>query len=296
VWSISAVTAACIAATGAATLPPPLPNTAVDQFVLWAADQGTPVRNPACSTADSTVTCYGTAAGAIVGAEAELGEDGSLGSFTAIGATSTSNPEQSVPVAGETSTSSNALARIDGSGSDVVELPTTINELVVLDLIYETDEIPPIEITGLDANLTKTDASVVVFEGTSHSRYVFDAAGTQVKHLQIVAQEDWTIELLPVSALDTWIGDSPLEGVDSTVVVYTGAAGLLDYSFEERPETWYGSQFCVVARSPDGSDSQLVVDMTLQSTQGTTTIPAGPALIEVDAIGSWVLAAVQSPS
>lgn len=99
------------------------------------------------------------------------------------------------------------------------------------------------------------------------------------RYLKVDAEGNWRFEIKPLLSARQWPGGEAA-GTGADVLLYTGAAGILDYSNDG------DSNFIVYGYGSSGSP--LLVN-EIGPIQGSTTIQAGPMLVTVEADGGWVL-------
>jgi hypothetical protein len=99
--------------------------------------------------------------------------------------------------------------------------------------------------------------------------------------LKITASGSWTVNTMPLNRAPRWDGASPYTGKgDAVVIVQDAVEGLTPVTISNTGE----SNFVVRAFSATGAD--LLVN-EIGNYKGTTLLPSGTILLEVNSAGSW---------
>lgn len=206
---LALATAAAFGSWGSPMSPPaPNPSVPLFQFVAWAQQHGVNLVRPACASdqasSGATVTCYGISESGVV-SHRRAGPRRNGGRIHTRARVVTDRPGRWAP-SPAAATTSLALAAVEGSGSDVVDLPAPVAELAVIDVDFSGDELSSITITALDSGLADAGLFLAPMVLASHGRFLFDATDSPVSHLQIESTGTWRIQILPISAVDAWDG------------------------------------------------------------------------------------------
>jgi hypothetical protein len=177
----------------------------------------------------------------------------------------------SVPPAGAT--------LFSGVGNFVIELNGY--DLSRKILVVSHNGVAAFELSMLDGDLNQlalVESVVGPLSGTYPLGFEGDATPS---YLRIDADGDWTIEIKPVEEARVWQADL-VSGTGADVLRFEGGASVVDYSNAG------SSNFIVQYHRNPGFD--LLVN-EIGPIAGTTTMPAGPGVVVVDAAGDWTLSA-----
>jgi hypothetical protein len=161
-----------------------------------------------------------------------------------------------------------------GHDDDVVDVGTG-NTRIVLHATHDGGR--NFIVNALDSNLQLAGGAVNeigAFDGT----VIVNEFGSpnDVRYLQVNADGNWTLELLDISAVPV-VGDT-FSGAGKQVVLYNGGGGIFSLTHDGT------RNFLVNAITAD--DHKGVVNEIGPYT-GRTPLPAGPAIIAVNADGNW---------
>jgi hypothetical protein len=148
-------------------------------------------------------------------------------------------------------------------------------------LVVSHNGVAAFELSMLDGDLNQlalVESVVGPLSGTYPLGFEGDATPS---YRRIDADGDWTIEIKPVEEARVWQADL-VSGTGADVLRFEGGASVVDYSNAG------SSNFIVQYHRNPGFD--LLVN-EIGPIAGTTTMPAGPGVVVVDAAGDWTLSA-----
>ena len=168
----------------------------------------------------------------------------------------------------------------NGVGNDVVSLAGF--DLTRTIMVVTHSGVASFELSTLDQDLNQialVESAVGAVSGT-YPLGVDELIATP-SYLRVDADGEWTIDIRSVDEARVWNADF-ITGVGPEVLRYEGGASVVDYT------NGGSSNFIVQYLRSPGFD--LLVN-EIGPISGSTTMPAGPGVVVVDAAGDWALSA-----
>jgi hypothetical protein len=162
-----------------------------------------------------------------------------------------------------------------GAGDDVVDIGAGNTALFV---IASHDGQSNFIVHSLDEDLQDVDG-VVNEIGTFAGTVPLSTFGSvaDVRYLEVQADGNWSLELIGIARLPV-VNDPSFAGAGKQVVLYMGGGGIFTITHDGT------SNFIVHVTTADGVDG-LINEIGPYS--GRKPVPAGAAIIEVNADGNW---------
>jgi len=167
-----------------------------------------------------------------------------------------------------------------GTGAEVVMLESLGDDVFFAAVTHQGSSniaLWSVDENGQDLDLLVND--IGNYEGQVALNFSEDPAAIRVE-----ADGDWTIDLVPLSEAPRWDGETTYEATGDSIVIVDGVAdGLTPVTLTHQGE----SNFAIWAWGESYPD--LIVN-DIGTYDGTTLLPDGSLVLQVDADGAWTIA------
>lgn len=224
-----------------------------------------------------------------VAAEAQATEDDKAGTGTATatgatpaesaGSSAASEPESEPTPEPETVPEPVEPQSFSGSGSEVVMLEPLGEDVFYASVTHDGSS--NVALWTVDEN--GQDIDLLVNEIGGYAGEVALNFGEDPAALRIEADGNWSIEFVPLQEAPRWDGSTPFEATGDSIVIVDGVAdGLTPVTLTHDGE----SNFAIWAWGESYPD--LIVN-DIGAYDGTTLLPDGTLVLQVDADGTWTI-------
>lgn len=196
--------------------------------------------------------------------------------------TTTSTTSTTTTSTTSTTTTLPPIQRVyEGAGDDVVDLEGSVTGIPFIVTAGNNGDSNFI-VYALSDQLEELDL-VVNTIGPSEGRYILNFNDSNPAFLRVEAEGGWRIQLdeLSITSQPQMLPGEPMAGDGDDVVFYDGDPARLEYSNDG------DSNFIIYSYS----DHQDLVVNEIGPVSGTSTITAGPMILEISAEGGWSLLA-----